>query len=262
MQLYYIRHAQSQNNALYDQSGSYSGRNEDPELTPLGLQQAQLLAQFLAGRQNGGAPDGGDLQNGRGFGLTHLYTSPMVRAAQTGTLVSQALGLPLEAWPDLHEGGGIFLDDPVTGVPTGLPGKNRFELQARFPDLRLPESIGEAGWWSKPFEGRPERRARAQRVLSGLLERHGATDHRVAFFSHGGFYNHLIAALTGLSDREEQVSEEARLAMNAENLLFGPGVSIWFSLNNTAITRIDFTPSEVKLVYQNRLDFLPSDLIT
>ena len=44
MTLFLIRHAQSANNALYDSSGSTIGRVEDPELTSLGVRQAQILA--------------------------------------------------------------------------------------------------------------------------------------------------------------------------------------------------------------------------
>ena len=36
----------------------------------------------------------------------------------------------------------------------------------------------------------------------------------------------------------------------------------WFSLNNTAITRLDFLPGETRLVYQNRLDWLPAEMVT
>jgi broad specificity phosphatase PhoE len=32
MQLYYIRHAQSENNDLWDRTGSDQGRSEDPKL--------------------------------------------------------------------------------------------------------------------------------------------------------------------------------------------------------------------------------------
>jgi len=119
MQLYFIRHGQSENNALYDLTGSNKGRNADPGLTAAGRQQAALLAQFLR-QSNPEAPIiGRDAQNVAGFGLTHLYTSLMTRSVATGSVVAEALGLPLEAWEDLHEGGGIYLEDTDTGVNTG-----------------------------------------------------------------------------------------------------------------------------------------------
>jgi hypothetical protein len=36
----------------------------------------------------------------------------------------------------------------------------------------------------------------------------------------------------------------------------------WLSLNNAVITRIDFHTDGIGLVYLNRADFLPRDLIT
>ena len=47
MQFYFIRHGQSENNALWERTGSSEGRSEDPELTALGHRQAKRLAQFL-----------------------------------------------------------------------------------------------------------------------------------------------------------------------------------------------------------------------
>ena len=112
MQLYYIRHCQSENNALWDLTGGEFERNPDPELTEVGRQQAVHLANFLTQSGHGKPIDQWDTQNREGFGLTHIYTSLMVRAVATGLVVSKALGIPLNAFPDIHESGGIYLDDP------------------------------------------------------------------------------------------------------------------------------------------------------
>ncbi len=37
---------------------------------------------------------------------------------------------------------------------------------------------------------------------------------------------------------------------------------LWFTLQNTAITRVDFFPDRTDFVYHNRVNFLPRDLIT
>ena len=47
MQLYFIRHGQSENNARWMSTGSHRWRSEDPGLTEVGQQQAEILAQFL-----------------------------------------------------------------------------------------------------------------------------------------------------------------------------------------------------------------------
>ncbi len=156
MQLYLIRHAQSENNALWDLGQYEQMRSMDPELTELGHCQSRVLARFLAqGEQSSAHPD--DEQNRLGFGLTHLYCSLMVRAVATGTAISREVGLPLTAWLDWHEGGGIYLDDGASGERTGYPGKDRAYFQAHYPDLILPSGLDESGWWNRPFEERPQR---------------------------------------------------------------------------------------------------------
>ena len=240
MQLYFIRHGQSENNALWLNTGSHKWRNEDPGLTEVGQQQAEFLAQFLSQAAPGVAASGSDIQNVAGFGITHLYSSLMLRAVTTGTIIARSLDLPLVAWEDLHEWGGIYLRDEQTDEPIGLPGRNRAYFEQHFPDLVLPDSLGEAGWWNRPFEEPEQRLPRAKRFLRDLLERHGGADDRVAVVSHGGFYNYLLVTILNLPGRE----------------------GYWFVMNNTAISRIDFNDEEIRLVYLNRVDFLPKELIT
>ena len=240
MQLYFIRHAQSANNALWDRTGDNQGRSHDPELTDVGYRQAHALAEFLRRSNSAVSIEGRDSQNVMGFGLTHLYCSLMVRAVATGSLVAEALNLPLVAWPDLHESGGIYLDDEVTGEPIGLPGNPRSYFEKNYPGLVLPDSLDERGWWNRPRESPEEWPLRAQRFWRELCDRHGGTDDRVAVFSHGGFYNHWLVALLNMPEHQ----------------------NLWFSMNNTAITRIDYGGLDTNIVYMNRADFLPRDLVT
>ncbi len=263
MQFYFIRHGQSQNNASWDIHGDGYPRVEDPELTPIGHRQAHLLAQFLASSEVANPDgDGPDQDSGNAhrlpfkssthpmnltsprdvgrFGLTHLYTSLMIRAVQTGVAISEALGLPLVAWPDLHETGGIFLEDPQTGEKQGLPGHNRAYFECHFPTLVLPDDLGEQGWWNRPFEDYDQRPLRAKRFLETLLARHGGSEDRVAVISHGAFYNYVLWTILGVT-RE---------------------CGVWFAMNNAALTRIDFSQEGVRVAYTNRTDHLPTELIT
>ena len=107
VQFYFIRHAQSENNLLWQRTGSSKERSEDPGLTAVGRQQAHLLAQYLRGPDPPMATQGRNPQNVAGFGLTHLYSSLMVRAVATGTIIARVLGLPLVAWEEAHESGGL-----------------------------------------------------------------------------------------------------------------------------------------------------------
>ena len=244
MQFYFIRHGQSQNNHLWANTGTNEGRHEDPELTSVGRQQAALLAGYLAQRvpvQDDAEQDATpDWWNGTGFDITHVYCSLMVRAVATGTAVATALNLPLIGLRDAHETGGIYLQDPETGERVGLLGRTRAYFEEHYPNLVLPDDMDDQGWWNRPFEERDERQERAERLVAKLLARHKETEDRVALISHGGFYNHVLAAMLNLPEEREY----------------------WFSMNNTAITRIDFREDRTWVGYMNRVDFLPRELIT
>ena len=230
MTLYLIRHAQSANNELYERTGSSIGRVEDPELTPLGTEQARVLSEYLA--ENGGS--GGE------FRFTHLYTSLMVRAVATAAAVSRACNLQAVAWPEVHEQLGIFLEDEQTGELIGCPGKSRFYFQKHYPDLQLPETLNEHGWWNRPVETEAQWNQRARDFLAELRRRHGSGEDRVAVITHGGFYHVVIMALTGGSGTD----------------------GLWFTMHNTGITRIDFHPTHTSVVYHNRLEHLPPELVS
>lgn len=242
MQLYFIRHGQSENNLLWAQTGSAEGRSEDPTLSPAGRDQARILACFLqeSAQLAGASIPSYDPQNIQGLAITHLYCSLMLRAVETGVAIARALDLPLVAWEDIHESGGIHCTDAQTSERIGLPGKNRAYFEANHPELRLPESLGADGWWNRSYEEPEQRPIRARQFLRSLHERHGNTDARVAVVSHGGFYNYLLRAILDLPESQR----------------------LWFSLNNAAITRIDFLGEETALSYTNRVDFLPRDLVT
>jgi 2,3-bisphosphoglycerate-dependent phosphoglycerate mutase len=230
MTLYLIRHAQSANNDLYDRTGSSLGRVEDPELTPLGGRQARILAEYLA-------EDKG--RDGE-YGFTHLYTSLMVRSAATATAVSLKCDLQAVAWPQIHERMGIYLEDEQTGELTGRPGKTRSYFEEHYPDLLLPDSLNEHGWWNRPAETEEQWGQRAGDFLAELNTRHGNGEDRVAMVTHGGFYHEVLIALAGGSKQ----------------------TGVWFTMHNTGISRIDFHSDHPSLIYHNRLEHLPPGLVS
>lgn len=236
MRLYYIRHGQSSNNALYEQTGSSDGRSDDPHLTANGLEQARRMARFL--RDNPDPADGASDE--RSFGITHLYCSLMHRSVATANEASRALNLPLIAWPDWHESGGIYLQDLKTQEFMTRPGLKRSEILREFPDILLPDWVGEDGWWNQSFETEDAATVRGRRVFQELIRRHGNTQDRVAIVSHGSFYNSFLAAALGV----DQIKP------------------IWFRMYNTAISRFDFEPEWATMVYHNLFQFLPGELLT
>ena len=246
MELYFIRHGQSQNNANWNNSGYQE--NPDPSLTENGHEQARLLAEFLKKNQTITNDKEWNIQNRYGFGLTHIYTSMMERAVYTAAPSAQALGIPLIAWKEIHEEGGIYSRE-VNTKKLGLPGRTRSFFVQNFPTLMIPEDLDETGWWNRPFETDEERQPRADQVFAELLARHkdqdGQPEHRVAFVSHGGFFMRLMGTMLKLPWRQAAL-----------------GLRSWFVLNNCSISRFDIRTNEIYIAYLNRTDHLPADLIT
>ena len=246
MQFYFIRHAQSQNNALWDATGSDAARLEDPELTLIGQQQAQYVAEFMRIGQTKAVTNTHkhkhDPQNVYGLELTHLYCSLMTRAAQTATAIGNAINLHPVAWPDVHEHGGIYLAN-AAGERMGLPGKPRSYFRQNFPHLQLPNDLDEQGWWqNRPFEDWDVCNQRAERFVNELQARHGNSNDRVGVVSHGAFYGSVMRYILKMPPYDDHPS--------------------WFTLNNVAITRVDFNPKEILVVYMNRCHFLPSEMVS
>jgi 2,3-bisphosphoglycerate-dependent phosphoglycerate mutase len=246
MQLYFIRHGQSVNNAGWGDP-NYK-ESPDPMLTETGVAQAQVVAEHLGRSQEVSKPDAWNAQNEYGYGITHVYASLMERAALTASYTARRLPqVPFEAW-DIHESGGIFGRDGEMKL-MGLAGKPRSWYEANVPGFTLPETLDEGGWWNRPFETEEECQLRAERVWSDLLARHcdrqGGPEDRVIFVSHGGFFMHLMCAILNLPWK------------NASN-----GLRSWFLLHNCSISRVDVRDRHVTICYLNRTDHLSRDLIT
>lgn len=233
MEFYFIRHGQSQNNANWN-NPEYK-ESPDPALTEIGHEQARLLAEFLKKHQAIDTSPDWNIQNRHGFGLTHIYTSLMERAAFTAAPIAQALDIPLIAWKEIHEEGGIFSRGDKSNI-IGLSGRPRSFFMENFHTLTLPDDLDETGWWNRPFEAEGERQPRADQVLADLLARHrdreGQPQDRVALVSHGGFFMRLICAMLKLPWRQA-----------------AHGLKSWFVLNNCSISRFDIYGEDLNIAY-------------
>jgi broad specificity phosphatase PhoE len=242
MDLYIIRHAQSTNNALADQSQ----RVCDPPLTDLGWRQTELLAGHLVEGPSKDPywrhdPNEVDRRNGRGYRITRLYSSPMLRALLTAGPVGRALGLAPHVWVDIHEAGGMWLDH---GAPVGIkgyPGITRSEMLTRFPGYVVPENLTDEGWWRHAgHEDDGMAAARASRVAD-ILRSWATLDEWIAFITHGAFSDLLL-----------------------RNLLGQPAtLPVYYHLDNTSISLIRFRANgEISIRYLNRLEHLPAEMIS
>ena len=224
MRLYLIRHAESENNALAEES--VQRRKVDPDLTPLGYQQRDLLARHIAGA------------NGGGYAITHLYTSAMARSLLTAKPLAEALGLAPAVWLDLHELGGMY--QMRDGADVGFGGMTRAEISRKFEGYQLPEALTERGWYdaSQGYEA-IERSVERANAVAAKLHEWRECERVIALVSHAGFLNLLLQAING----DEHYRKGWR-----------------YYHNNTAITRIDYAGAGPILHYMNRVDHLPAGM--
>lgn len=237
MELYIIRHGQSSNNTLVDMSQ----RVCDPPLTELGERQAGYVAAHLANgsRQVQFAGRWGEMDRR----LTKLYTSAMLRSLQTAGRIGAALDLSPEVWVDVHEEGGMFLDD-AAGETTGYPGLTRPEIAAQFPGFVLPDDVTPSGWWD-PARGKEDEESRQERAarIAAMLREWGSREERIGIVTHGGFANRLLHNFFGPCDARHN--------------------GLTYYHYNTAITRVDFTADgHIALHFANRIEHLPPDAIS
>jgi 2,3-bisphosphoglycerate-dependent phosphoglycerate mutase len=185
MRFVLIRHGQSTNNALWDESGDDIGREVDSPLTQLGEDQANALAAYAT---HPGLP----------WALTHLYASPMARAVQTAAPLAEAVDLPLMLSQDLFEVGGPYDVLRNTGEQVAHPGSGRSMIAALSERLHLPEWLTEDGWWRGEVEREREvYAARADRLIGVLRDTHDQDD-VLGLVSHGWFGNVLLGRLLGI----------------------------------------------------------------
>jgi len=242
LELYFIRHGQSTNNVIMDENGREDyliERSTDPHLTSKGEVQAHLVGKALAQPLTG---QDFDPQNRMGYGLTHLYCSLMVRAVRTGLAISQTTFLPLVAWPELHETGGLFDVEIVDGEPVfiGQTGPGRSYFKSQFPELVIPHDLPESGWYNREKEPREQYLVRAQQIIDRLIREHGGKDHRVGIVMHGGIFARILTAF---------------LKIKAEHY--------WFLMNNCGISRVDISSEgQLMVEYVNKVEHLPDHLVT
>lgn len=158
MKVLIIRHGESEADLL----DVHEGR-ADYELTETGHKQAQAMAEYVH----------------KNFKIDMIYASPLKRAAQTATHLSETTHVQVILDPNLMEfNNGL------------LAGLSRKEAAEKYPEIiGLPNDQAVYGQESKI-----EFRNRANQFLNKLLNEEDM-DKTVAVISHGGMINQLYASL-------------------------------------------------------------------
>ncbi len=173
MELYIIRHAESENNARPQEE-----RTDDPSLSALGYRQAEYLVNRI-----------------RHLRPTRIFVSPFLRTLETIAPYIRETGQSAEAWIDIHEQGGVQAGAGNADYE-GRPGMKRSEIERGFPGVRLGAEFDEEGWWKcRPWEDYDAAQVRAERVARRIHDEFGHTGECVVLVSHGAFMRFLVGVI-------------------------------------------------------------------
>ena len=186
MQVVFIRHAQSANNALHDGEAVLTRaefermRNHDPHLSPLGERQItelgagveRVLAKQLSPKVRDMNKQASNPQPKR----VHLAISPMRRTLLTAVPVVASFDrlheekkinlTKVEVIEHIFEIGGCYSED--SGVFKGHPGLNDIQAKDIVPSAHVPESM-KSGWWrSSTRETEEELELRVTRTVEWI----------------------------------------------------------------------------------------------
>ncbi len=222
MQLYLIRHAESENNA----KPPYE-RIEDPAITARGRLQAEYLASWAESLE-----------------IDFLITSPFRRSLETTSFILNRSPQPVHVWHNVFERGGCFRGHGPDATEGG-PGMTRAEIlrfAASFPqEFVIDETITEEGWWGSQLrESDQEAGARASVVIDRLIKTFGSRGETIVAVIHADFKRCLLnQMLTGVADID-------RLG----------------SLVNTGISKLNYDGESWHLQWLNSASHLPARLVT
>jgi len=178
MQLYLIRHAESENNA---RPGHL--RVEDPSITTIGKMQAGHLAEWT-----------------KTLSADFLITSPFLRTIQTTQAVAGMNPMPVSVWHNVFERGGCyrgFGDD----AREGGPGLGVTKIRELLPKATIDESIRDSGWWGRRRESDEDAVTRSKTVIQRLVSTFGSSGKHVVAIIHADFKRQLLLdMLEGIAD--------------------------------------------------------------
>jgi probable phosphoglycerate mutase len=162
-----VRHGESAPMPAGSDFPTSSDGQADPQLSPLGSEQARLMGERLAGA-----------------GVAAIYVTSLRRTQQTAVQLATLTGLEPRIEPDLRE---IFLGEWEGG---------EFRRRAQERDPRMVQLLGGAGWDVVP--GAEPAEKFANRVHAALARIHQAhPGQRVAVICHGGVIGQALALATG-----------------------------------------------------------------
>jgi probable phosphoglycerate mutase len=171
MKIYFARHGQSQANLLHQ----ISNRGLRHGLTRRGREQAAALADRL-----------------RNLRITHLYSSPLLRAIETTVILANRLELDYEVVDALRE--------YDCGVAEGRSDAEAWQLYQGLSDAWVVDKR-----WEQRIEGGEsftDIRQRFVPFIEGLVNQYGSTEAGIVCVSHGGVFWMMLPLVLKNVDNE------------------------------------------------------------
>ena len=163
MCIFLVRHGETAWNVKRKIQGS-----SDIPINKKGVKQAVVLAKKF-----------------KGVGLTHIYSSPLLRAKQTAMIIGKSHKLKIRTVKDLRE--------RSLGVLEGLSTK---DIDKKYPNFVHEWQTQKIDWSFKGSETIRELMDRAMRAFKKIVYKHKLGD-RVLIVSHGGPLRSVIHLLHG-----------------------------------------------------------------
>jgi broad specificity phosphatase PhoE len=165
-QLYFVRHGESEANLLHE----FSNRGRKHPLTERGRAQAQQLTGVFQ-----------RLRSASTTAITHIYTSPLLRATETASILATTLGV------------GVTVHNALREYDCGiLEGRADAAGWALYTEVQ--QAWLEQGDWDRRIEGGESFRdmqARFVPFVRALLERQ-REDEAFMLIGHGGLFHCML----------------------------------------------------------------------
>ena len=172
MRIIFVRHGESEGNV----QGKIQGR-EDYRLSITGVCQAERLKKFFSKQM---------------ITVTHLYSSPLIRAVQTAEILSGLWKVQIKIEPGLQE------------YDMGrLSGVDKATLKEKIPEVRKHQRDSRNEYFDRiqpknllGIEAFSEARKRAQSTMGIFFQRHDDSD-VILCVSHGGILQRFVEEVLG-----------------------------------------------------------------
>lgn len=161
MQIYFVRHGESQANLLHE----ISNRGLSHGLTQKGREQASALVESLQGRS-----------------ITKIYTSPVLRTLETSVILANRLDVDYEVVDALRE--------YDCGILEGRSDETAWQGWKELYDAWVVHHM-----WDQRIEGGEsfnDIRNRFLPFIEGLMSRYREATTKIVCVSHGGIYSLML----------------------------------------------------------------------